>query len=120
MDPLLCRICFPDIIDKVALYLDARDIAAFALTNMRFAQYTKETGLLYRHVSLADKLGPKVRKRPPMDDSSPQFYDGLKLCPVNAASVTSLSIRHRFSGYQPSEEISYIERTTSICALCPT
>jgi hypothetical protein len=118
MNPPVYKICFPDIVDKVAVFLDICDIAAVAQTSRHFAQYTKDTGLLYRHVSLAHSL--QSRKYPPKECPLPQLLSCIQQSPVNAATLTSLSIRHRFCGYQPGEEIIYIERLIAIFALCPS
>jgi hypothetical protein len=114
MDIPLYGICFPDILDKVATYLDVPDIAALARTNTHFAQYAKDTDLIYRHVAITHP--PKRRTR---GDPIHKFLTSLERSPSNAETITSLSIRHSFSECFSSDEVTYVERINAICALCP-
>ena len=62
MDPPLYSICFPDILNHVASYLEVIDLANVAKVNSHFAQLVRDTGLLYRHVSVAFKKAKSRRK----------------------------------------------------------
>ena len=119
MDPALYNICFPDIFSQIASYLEVVNIANIAKLNSRFAQIVGETGLLYRHVSLVSKKTKSRRKATSDDLNIRRLLPCLEQSPYNASSITSLSVRHRFSGYLPSEEIAYVERIASITKLCP-
>jgi hypothetical protein len=118
MEPPLYSICFLDIFSQVASYLTVSEIANVARTNTHFARFVTDTGLLYRKVSLAFKH-TKSRRKATSDDSVRKFLPCLESAPQNATTLTSLSLRHRFSGYLPSEEILYVERVTAITKICP-
>jgi hypothetical protein len=117
MGPALYSICFSDIFNQVASYLGVSDIANIANTNTRFAHFVKETGLLYRHISLSFKSTNS--RKPLSDESIRKLLPSLQHSRINAATVTSLSIRHRFSGYLPIEENLYATRIAKVFAHCP-
>ena len=118
MESPIYNICFPDIFNQIASYLDVSDIADLARTNSQFAQFVRETGLLYRNVNIAFKY-TKSRRKATSDECIRKFLPCLQQAPQNAARLTCLSIRHRFSGYLPHEEITYVERIAAITKLTP-
>ena len=118
MDSPLYSICFLDIFSRVASYLSVSEIASLARTSTHFAWFVSETGLLYRHISLAFKH-TKFRRKATNDESIRKLLPCLESYPHNAASLNSLSVRHRFSGYMPREEIVYAKRIEAITKLCP-
>jgi len=118
MESPLYNICFPDIFNQVASYLNVSEIAAVAQTNSHFAHFVRDTGVLYRNVNLAFKY-TKPRRKASSDESIRKLLPCLEESPQNALTLTSLSIRHRFSGYLPSEEIIYVERLAAITKLTP-
>ena len=118
MVPPLYNICFPDIFGQIAGYLSAKDIAGIALLNSRFSKFVRDTGLLYGNVDIAFKH-TKSRRKATSDETIRKFLPSLQEAPQNAALLNSLTIRHRFSGYLPSEEMTYVERIAKIAALSP-
>lgn len=118
MEPSIYRICFPDIFECVAAFLDVSDIARIALTNRRLHRYIRQTGLLYRHIPLPSRPRKKM-KTEKFDDDLGQLLRCLRKSPFNARSVTSLSIRHQFCGYVPTEEFKYIECLAELAKQCP-
>src|SRR5208282_507633 len=118
MDPPLYNICFPDIFGQVASYLNVTEIANIARVNTHFSQFVKDTGLIYRHISIAFKR-TKSRRKATDEEKLQKLLPCLEESPYNATRVTSLPIQHQFSGYLPSEEITYVERIAAITKLCP-
>lgn len=118
MDSPICSICFPDIFNHVASYLNVSDIAELGKTNSHFARYVRDTGLLYRNVNIAFKH-TKSRRKATSDETIRKLLPCLEQSPLNAGMLTSLSIRHRFSGYLPNEEIIYVERIAAITKITP-
>lgn len=116
METPLYKICFPDIFGPIASYLTDREIVNIATTNSHFAKFIKDTGVLYRHVSLT--FAPLRSKKASSDELIRKFLPCIRKNPSNASMVRSLTIRHRFSGYLPHEEILYADRVADICTLC--
>src|SRR5579859_5538135 len=118
MESAVYRICFPDIFDHVVSFLEVQDVTALALTNTHFARFVKDAGLLYRHISLSFDQTTSSQFAA-SDERILKFHSCLRISPSNAASIASLSIRHRFSGFLPTEEISYVDLIVSLTNLCP-
>src|SRR5277367_1335357 len=118
MESPLYNICFPDVFNQVASYLNVSEIAAIAQTNSHFAQFVRDTGLLYQNVNLSFKY-TKSRRKVTSDESIRKLLPCLEQSPQNASTLTSLFIRHRFSGYLPNEEILYVECLAAITKVTP-
>jgi hypothetical protein len=118
MEPSIYKICFPDIFECIAVFLDVSDIARLALTNRHLHRYVQQTGLLYRLIPLPLRR-PKQRNPEKFGDDLEQLLTCLLKSPFNACTVTYLSIRHQFSGYTPNEEFKYIESLAELAKQCP-
>ena len=117
MHPLL-GLCIPDIFEQIAEYLSAPDILSIATTDRQLSKFIQLTGVLYRHITLPYEY-PTQQDKLSNTECLAKLVPCLQRLPSNAWRISSLTIRHKFSGWPGVEEVEYIEQLATLCELCP-